>query len=147
MPELERSPEVVARIVISFICACGMLCYTFLPLDLSLFLLWKTLCVMQEVSSCTIGHKPTRPRLQKFLSKNVSRKIPKGPNGERVSITITGEDEPPPSNVVNFSAGKMETFSSSNLYQSSSSSSIVLWSGSVAWLVLGWKTLFLTNPM
>ena len=134
----------VARIVISFICPCGMEYYTFLPPDPTLFLLREALCVMQGASSCTTGHKPTRPPLEK---RKVSRKIPKSPNAEGVSITITGQDEPPPSNVANFSAGKMETFSSSNLYQSSSSSSIVLWSGSVAWLVLGWKTLFLTNPM
>ena len=102
----------------------------------------EALCVMQEVSSCTVGHKRTRLRLQRG-SKGQHENSHKG----RAPITIADEDEPPPSNVVNFSAGKMETFSSSNLYQSSSSSSIVLCSDSVAWLALGWKTLFLTNPM
>ena len=118
-----------------------------LPLEPFLVPSKKPLRVMQEVSSCTTGHKPTHPHLQNQETRRLVEILQKTQTeGERRSRS-QNRYEPPPSNVANFSAGKTETFSSSNLYQSSSSSSIVLWSGSVAWLAFGWKTLFLANPI
>jgi len=64
---------------------------------------------------------------------------------------------PPPSSVVNFSTGKSDTLSSSNLYQSSLSSSIPMGvakgrAGAPSTAVgagglAAWNTLFLTKPI